>query len=80
MKKTVLHNYLFLCLVAFASMFLCITCNREFRLITHEIKGNKKSKIYYCSGQASDNLVFFHFEQEAQNAGRKRGRGEMLWI
>ena len=49
MKKTVLHNYLFLCLVAFASMSLCITCNREFRLIMHEIKGNKKSKIYYCS-------------------------------
>lgn len=32
MKKTVLHNYLFLCLVAFASMSLCITCNREFKV------------------------------------------------
>ena len=80
MKKTVLHNYLFLCLVAFASMSLCITCNREFRLIMHEIKEKKQSKIYYCYRKASAKLVLFHSEQEAQNAGRKRGRGEILWI
>lgn len=46
-----------------------------------EIRGNKKSKIYHCSGQASydemadsDNLVVFHSEQEALDAGYRKAK------
>ncbi len=46
-----------------------------------EIRGNKKSKIYHCPGQASydemadsDNLVVFHSEQEALDAGYRRAK------
>ncbi len=46
-----------------------------------EIRGNKKSKIYHCPGQASyeemadsDNLVVFHSEQEAQDAGYRKAK------
>lgn len=46
-----------------------------------EIRGNKKSKIYHCPGQASyeemadsDNLVVFYSEQEAQNAGYRKAK------
>ena len=48
---------------------------------TVEIRGNKKSKIYHCPGQASyeemadsDNLVVFHSEQEARDAGYRRAK------
>lgn len=48
---------------------------------TVEIRGNKKSKIYHCPGQASyeemadsDNLVVFHSEQEAQDAGYQKAK------
>ena len=44
-----------------------------------EIRGNKSSKIYHCPGQAayddmkdSKNLVIFHSEKEAQNAGYRK--------
>ena len=46
-----------------------------------EIRGNEKSKIYHCPGQASyeemadsDNLVVFHSEQEAQDAGYRKAK------
>lgn len=46
-----------------------------------EIRGNKKSKIYHCPGQASydemadsDNLVVFHSEQEALDAGYRKAK------
>lgn len=46
-----------------------------------EIRGNKKSKIYHCPGQAaydemadSDNLVVFHSEQEARDAGYRKAK------
>lgn len=46
-----------------------------------EIRGNKKSKIYHCPGQASyeemadsDNLVVFQSEQEAQEAGYRKAK------
>lgn len=46
-----------------------------------EIRGNKKSKIYHCPGQASyeemadsDNLVVFRSEQEAQEAGYRKAK------
>lgn len=46
-----------------------------------EIRGNKKSKIYHCPGQVSyeemadsDNLVVFHSEQEAQDAGYRKAK------
>ena len=46
-----------------------------------EIRGNKKSKIYHCPGQASydemadsDNLVVFYSEQEAQDAGYRKAK------
>ncbi|MCI8471443.1 MAG: hypothetical protein HFJ35_08405, partial [Clostridia bacterium] len=46
-----------------------------------EIRGNKKSKIYHCPGQASydemadsDNLVVFHSEQEAVDAGYRKAK------
>ena len=46
-----------------------------------EIRGNSKSKIYHCPGQASydemadsKNLIIFHSEQEAQDAGYSQGK------
>lgn len=46
-----------------------------------EIRGNKKSKIYHCPGQAaydemadSPNLVLFSSEEEAQDAGYRRAK------
>lgn len=46
-----------------------------------EIRGNKKSKIYHCPGQASydemadsDNLVIFYSEQEAVDAGYRKAK------
>lgn len=46
-----------------------------------EIRGNKKSKIYHCPGQVSydamadsDNLVIFHSEQEALDAGYRKAK------
>ena len=46
-----------------------------------EIRGNSRSKIYHCPGQAayddmasSKNLVIFHSEQEAQAAGYRRAQ------
>lgn len=46
-----------------------------------EIRGNQKSKIYHCPGQAayeqmgeSKNLVIFHSEQEAQEAGYRKAK------
>ena len=46
-----------------------------------EIRGNSKSKIYHCPGQASydemadsKNLVIFHSEQEAQAAGYRKAK------
>lgn len=46
-----------------------------------EIRGNKKLKIYHCPGQASydemadsDNLVVFHSEQEALDAGYRKAK------
>lgn len=46
-----------------------------------EIRGNKKSKIYHCPGQTSydemadsDNLVVFHSEQEAVDAGYRKAK------
>lgn len=46
-----------------------------------EIRGNKKSKIYHCPGQASyeemvdsDNLVVFQSEREAQDAGYRKAK------
>ncbi len=46
-----------------------------------EIRGNKKSKIYHCPGQASydemadsDNLIVFYSEQEAQDAGYRKAK------
>ena len=46
-----------------------------------EIRGNKKTKVYHCPGQASyekmaasDNLVVFHSEQEAQDAGYRKAK------
>lgn len=46
-----------------------------------EIRGNKKSKIYHCPGQASyddmadsDHLVVFHSEQEALDAGYRKAK------
>ncbi|MDU1203272.1 MAG: DNA/RNA non-specific endonuclease [Clostridiales bacterium] len=45
------------------------------------IRGNSKSKIYHCPGQAnyddmkdSDNLVIFNSEQEAINAGYRKAK------
>ncbi len=45
------------------------------------IRGNKKSKIYHCPGQAdyeemadSKNLVIFHSEQEAKDAGYRKAK------
>lgn len=46
-----------------------------------EIRGNKKSKIYHCPGQASyeemadsGHLVMFHSEKEAQDAGYRKAK------
>ena len=46
-----------------------------------EIRGNSKSKIYHCPGQASYDdmadskyLVTFRTEQEAQNAGYRKAK------
>ena len=46
-----------------------------------EIRGNQKSKIYHCPGQAaytkmadSDYLIVFHSEQEAQDAGYRKAK------
>lgn len=46
-----------------------------------EIRGNKKSKIYHCPGQAdydtmadSPNLILFHSEKEAQEAGYRKAK------
>lgn len=46
-----------------------------------EIRGNKKSKIYHCPGQASydemadsDNLIIFISEQEALDAGYRKAK------
>lgn len=46
-----------------------------------EVRGNKKSKIYHCPGQAayeemkdSPNLVIFHSEQDAINAGYRKAK------
>ena len=46
-----------------------------------EIRGNSKSKIYHCPGQASYDdladsayLVTFSTEQEAQNAGYRKAK------
>lgn len=46
-----------------------------------EIRGNKRSKIYHCPGQAaydemadSKNLVIFHTEQEAEDAGYRKAK------
>lgn len=46
-----------------------------------EIRGNKKSMIYHCPGQASydemadsDNLVIFHSEREALDAGYRKAK------
>ncbi len=46
-----------------------------------EIRGNSRSKIYHCPGQAayeemadSKNLVVFHSEQEAMNAGYRKAK------
>mgnify|MGYP002603620774 FL=1 len=46
-----------------------------------EIRGNSKSKIYHCPGQASydemadsKNLIIFHSEQEAQDAGYRKAK------
>ena len=46
-----------------------------------EIRGNKKSKIYHCPGQAdydtmedSPNLVLFYSEKEAQEAGYRKAK------
>ena len=46
-----------------------------------EIRGNKSSKIYHCPGQAayddmkdSKNLVIFHSEEEAQEAGYQKAK------
>lgn len=48
---------------------------------TSEIRGNAKSKIYHCEGQAgyedmanSPNLVIFQTEEEAVNAGYRRAK------
>ncbi len=46
-----------------------------------EIRGNSRSKIYHCPGQAayeemadSKNLVIFHSEQEAMDAGYRKAK------
>lgn len=46
-----------------------------------EIRGNQRSKIYHCPGQAayeemedSKNLVIFHSEQEAIDAGYRKAK------
>ncbi len=46
-----------------------------------EIRGNRKSKVYHCPGQASydemadsDNLVVFQSEQEALDAGYRKAK------
>ena len=46
-----------------------------------EIRGNSKSKIYHCPGQAayedmakSDHLVIFHSEREAEEAGYRKAK------
>lgn len=46
-----------------------------------EIRGNASSKIYHCPGQAayeemadSKNLVIFHTEQEALDAGYRKAK------
>ena len=46
-----------------------------------EIRGNSKSKIYHCPGQAaydemgdSPNLVIFHSEQDAIDAGYRKAK------
>lgn len=46
-----------------------------------EIRGNKKSKVYHCPGQASyeemadsNHLVVFHSEREAMEAGYRRAK------
>ncbi|MEZ3434630.1 MAG: DNA/RNA non-specific endonuclease [Lachnospiraceae bacterium] len=46
-----------------------------------EIRGNSRSKIYHCPGQAayeemadSKNLVIFHSEQEAEEAGYRKAK------
>lgn len=46
-----------------------------------EIRGNSRSKIYHCPGQAayeemadSKNLVIFHSEQEAEDAGYRKAK------
>ena len=46
-----------------------------------EIRGNKRSKIYHCPGQRdyetmedSKNLVIFHSEEEAQEAGYRKAK------
>ena len=46
-----------------------------------KIRGNRRSKIYHCPGQAayedmadSDNLVIFDTEEEAQAAGYRRAK------
>lgn len=48
---------------------------------TVEVRGNKKSKIYHCPGQAayeemgdSPNLVIFHSEQDAIDAGYRKAK------
>lgn len=48
---------------------------------TLEIRGNRKSKIYHCPGQAdydtmadSPNLIIFHSEEEAQEAGYRKAK------
>lgn len=57
------------------------TTNSSSKKAKVEIRGNKNSKIYHCPGQAayddmknSKNLVIFHSEKEAINAGYKKAK------
>ncbi len=49
--------------------------------VSGEIRGNARSKIYHCPGQAayeemadSNNLVIFQTEQEAMDAGYRKAK------
>lgn len=53
----------------------------ETEVIGAEIRGNKNSKIYHCPGQAayesmkdSKNLIIFHTEEEAIEAGYRKAK------
>lgn len=56
-----------------------VTADKNARQI--EIRGNKRSRIYHCPGQAayeqmadSNHLIVFHSEQEAQDAGYRKAK------